>query len=124
MTHENTQFNIQTDIEILDPFVVKREIIQYDHLNPFYVPLEGSQFRYSKTKFLADEFKNINILCLVNEIELSNAIKNKIRLFIKRKTILLNLNIRQNMLLWFVVLLHSSIYKVFVQDLLRLIKNC
>ncbi|XWV24886.1 hypothetical protein QJ856_gp0897 [Tupanvirus deep ocean] len=72
---------IQEDIEILDPYVTKEEVLQYDHSNPFYIPMEGSSLRYAKTKFLAEEYKNVHILCLSDDTEISNTNKNKIKLF-------------------------------------------
>jgi len=72
---------IQEDIEFLDPFVVESNVTNYEQTNPFYVPLEGSEVRYIKTKILAEEYKYVYILCLVDDIQLTTANKNKIKLF-------------------------------------------
>lgn len=77
---------IQNELEILDPYVVKTEIMQYDQPNPFFVPLEGSKFKYEKTKILADSYKHIYILCLVDDYEITTHNNNKIKLFFDSET--------------------------------------
>jgi hypothetical protein len=69
------------DIEILDPFVVRPEIIQYAHPNPFYISMEGSSIRYHKTKFLAEEYKHVYVLCLDDDFIANISNINKIKLF-------------------------------------------
>lgn len=70
-----------TDFESLDPFATGNEIVQYEQSNPFFLPIEGSSFKYTKTKFIADEYKYVHILCLSNDFEPTLENKNKIKLF-------------------------------------------
>ncbi len=75
---------IQRKMDILDPYIEKNEYVEYDTFNPFYVPPEGSELKYAKVKSLADDYKNIFILCLANDIEMTNENKNKIKLFYQK----------------------------------------
>lgn len=81
-----TQADDQNEIESLDPFAAKMEVLQYDQPNPFYIPINGSDLKYTKTKFLADEYKNVYVLCLSNDFEASTQNKNKIKLFYEPDT--------------------------------------
>jgi len=72
---------IQNVIESLDPFATETEILQYEQPNPFYLPTEGSGLKYTKTKFLADAYKNVHILCLCDDFEITADNKNRIQLF-------------------------------------------
>lgn len=67
------------EIEILDPFVNQPEVLE--HANPFFLPLDGSTLKYTKTKFLVDEYKHVYIMCLVNTFEPTTENKNRIKLF-------------------------------------------
>ena len=73
---------IDRNVEALDPFAAEEtEVIQYEKPNPFYLPMEGSEIKYTKNKILADEYDHVYILCLSNDFEVTDSNKNKIRLF-------------------------------------------
>lgn len=75
----NTQ--LKNQLEVLDPFACEEEIMQYEQPNPFYIPIEGSQVKYVKTKFLAEEYNSVYILCLVDDFNNSKKNINRINLF-------------------------------------------
>ena len=75
----DTQLNNQ--LQLLDPFIGQEEIIQYEQVNPFYIPMHGSDVKYVKTKFLAEQYNNVYILCLEEDFDNSKKNKNKISLF-------------------------------------------
>lgn len=78
MSHD-TQLNNQ--LQLLDPFICQEEIIQYEQVNPFYIPMNGSDVKYIKTKFLAEQYNNVYILCLEDDFDNSKKNRNKISLF-------------------------------------------
>jgi len=77
------EFQNQTESEIdyLDPFALKTEIVQYDQANPFFLPVEGSTYRFQKLKFLTKEYQCVYILCLSNDFDPTPSNKNLIKLF-------------------------------------------
>lgn len=69
------------DHDELDPFIANEEILQYETTNPFFISMNGSSIKYTKTKFLADEYKNVYILCLDDDFEDTPQNRNKVKLF-------------------------------------------
>lgn len=88
---------IQEEMDILDLSVEKVEIIDYGISNPFYVSTEGSEFKYAKIKNLLDDYKNIYILCLENNINMTPDNKNKIKLFYQKDTDISELKAQSNL---------------------------
>lgn len=72
---------VNYELESLDPSIGKKEVIQYDQSNPFFLDLNGSPLKYTKTNFLADEYTNVYILCLRNDFVLDSDNKNLIKMF-------------------------------------------
>jgi hypothetical protein len=107
------QAKIQKQIESLDPFATNEEVLQYDQPNPFHLPMEGSKLKYSKTKFLADEYKNIYILCLVDDFEPTETNKNKIKLFYQPESEITELRGQAKM----VTLIKGSFSIVYLQKI-------
>jgi hypothetical protein len=69
------------DMKSLDPFATGLEIVQYEQSNPFFLSYEGSKHKFTKTKFLADEYKNVYVLCLDDQFEKTPENINRIKLF-------------------------------------------
>ena len=62
--------NSEIDLDLLDPTLLDQdEIIDYDYKNPFFIPVEGSELKFTKNKFLADSYKHVYILCLADNFE-------------------------------------------------------
>ena len=78
MTNIKQNQNIINSIESLDPFAIQENTLQYEYPNPFYLPVDGSPFKYIKKKLLEDEYKNVYILCLSDNYDISNNSKTKL----------------------------------------------
>ena len=52
--------------------------------NPFFVPINGSDAKYTKTKILAENHKQIYILCLTDEYDVGH--KNRVDIFFEEDT--------------------------------------
>lgn len=67
-TNQETMTTNQETIEVanLDPFALKETMMDPDQSNPFYLPMGGSPLRYTKSKFLAQEYDCLYIMCLAN----------------------------------------------------------
>lgn len=74
------------DFESLDPFATGIEIVQCDNANPFYLSAEGSKYKYTKTKILAEDYKYLYILCLDNDTVMDENNMNRVKLFYDAET--------------------------------------
>jgi hypothetical protein len=89
---------IQEEMEILDPLVNNFEVVSYEHCNPFYIPFEGSELKYSKIKSLISDYEHVYILCLSNDINLTAQNKNKVKLFYQQDSDISELKAQANMM--------------------------
>ena len=69
------------DLTTLDPFATGEEIIQYEQSNPFFVTYSGNDIKYTKNKFLYEEYKNVYFLCLDDQFEETPENRNLVKLF-------------------------------------------
>lgn len=76
----------EDDLELLDPSVANAQVLQYEQTNPFFVKAVGSNLRYTKMKIFAEEYQSVNILCLLDDVEMTNQTKNLINLFYQPDT--------------------------------------
>lgn len=53
----------------------------WDNPNPFFLPMDGSPYKYFKTKLLSAECSDFFVMCLVDNFKSNQKNKNKINLF-------------------------------------------
>ena len=71
--------SFQDDLDYLDAGLSDSELDP--DFNPFFVQTYGSDHKYTKTKTLAEECQNLYILCLSDDLEMTDRNKNRINLF-------------------------------------------
>jgi len=74
------------DITLLDTAAALDRVIQCDYKNPFYVPFNASDNRFTKTKILSQTYDRIIIVCLRNDHDTSENNAEHIKLFFDKNT--------------------------------------
>lgn len=70
------------DYDFLDPMLMdQKDTAEYNYKNPFYIPVDGSELRFTKNKFLAESYKYVYIMCLKNNFNANKKNKRRIKLF-------------------------------------------
>lgn len=70
-----------SELDTMDSYITDNELVQSEYPNPFYLSANASSFKFIRTKFIKDEYKCINILCLQNDFEPSDTNINALKLF-------------------------------------------
>lgn len=74
--------NLKIDYEFLDPMINNNNNNMEDNYkNPFFIPVGGSDIKFTKNKFLFDSYKYVYIMCLKDNFEPNKKNKKRIKLF-------------------------------------------
>ncbi|AUV58509.1 hypothetical protein [Bandra megavirus] len=110
------------DTELMDPFIGKKNIDMDKPINPFYLNSQGSEFKFSKSRDLVQEYNGMYILCLSNDFMSNDKNNNLISLFFETDSDINELK-HQSKLVTLVKCPNSILYLNVRESLINVEKN-